>query len=138
MKTIKSLIAFIFTPCLASAQNNYPFQMDENVFNAIASIFVLGLVLLFILSIVKRLLDSRLKNKIIEKGIPENAITAILKPNSKENENIKWFVILTGLGVAFTLINYTLPLGFHSIAIMAFSLAGSFLGYYFISKKYGN
>jgi len=78
-------------------------------------------------------MDYRLKNKIVEKGIPENIASSILQTNPKEdrNINIKWFAILAALGVGFTIIYYTLPLGIHSLAIMAFSIAVSFLGYFF-------
>lgn len=92
--------------------------------------------MLFILTVLKRVVDFRLKNKIVEKGIPENIVASILQTNPKEdrNMNIKWFAILAGLGVAFTLINFTLPLGIHSLAIMAFCIAASFLGYFFFIK----
>ena len=130
----------IVTPFAVSAQNNNSLSVPENVFNAVASIFTAGLFMLFILAILKRILDNRLKNKIIDKGIPENIVSSILQTNPKEdrNLNIKWFAILTGLGIGLTIINYTLPLGFHSLAIMAFSIAASFLGYYLFAKKYGN
>ena len=130
----------IVTPFAVSAQNNNSLSVPENVFNAVASIFTAGLFMLFILAILKRILDNRLKNKIIDKGIPENIVSSILQTNPKEdrNLNIKWFAILTGLGIGLTIINYTLPLGFHSLAIMAFSIAVSFLGYYLFAKKYDN
>jgi hypothetical protein len=84
----------------------------------------------------KRVLDHRIKKRIVEKGIPESIASAVLQTNSKEdgNSNIKWFAILTGIGMALTIIHYTLPLGIHSLAIMAFCVAGSFLGYFFFNK----
>lgn len=133
-------MAVIITPFAVSAQNNNSLSVPENVFNAVASIFTAGIFMLFILALLKRILDNRLKNKIIDKGIPENIVSSILQTNPKEdrNSNIKWFAILTGLGIGLTIINYTLPLGFHSLAIMAFSIAASFLGYYLFAKKYDN
>ena len=47
----------------------------------------------------------------------------------------KWFAMLAGTGVGLTLVNYTMPLGVHSIAIMSFSIAASFLGYYLFIRK---
>jgi hypothetical protein len=43
--------------------------------------------------------------------------------------------MLAGTGVGLTLVNYTMPLGVHSIAIMSFSIAASFLGYYLFIRK---
>ncbi len=132
MKRIINTVAVIVTPFAVNAQNSNSLQVDKNVFNAVASIFVVALFMIFILAIVKRLLDNRLKNKIIDKGIPESIVSSILQTNPKEdrNSNIKWFAILTGFGFGLTIINYTLPLGFHSLAIMSFCIAASFLGYY--------
>jgi hypothetical protein len=82
-------------------------------------------------------MEYRLKNKIVERGIPENVASSILQTNPKEdrNTNIKWAAILAGLGAGFTIIYYTLPLGIHSLAIMAFSVAASFLSYFFFLKQ---
>ncbi|MEP7107177.1 MAG: hypothetical protein ABI760_04330 [Ferruginibacter sp.] len=136
MKKLINTMAVIVTPFAVNAQTSNSAPVDEKVFNAIASIFVLALFMIFISAIVKRLLDSRLKNKIIDKGIPENIILSILQTNPKvdRNSNIKWFAILTGLGIGLTIINYTLPLGFHSLAIMAFCIATGFLGYYLFAR----
>ncbi len=136
MKKIINTVAIIVAPFVVNAQNSNSFPVDEKVFNAVASIFVVALLMIFILAIVKRLLDSRIKNKIIDRGIPESIVSSILQANPKEdrNSNIKWFAILTGLGIGLTIINYTLPLGFHSLAIMSFSIAAGFLGYYFFAR----
>lgn len=137
MKKIISIAAVIATPFVVIAQNTTTPTIDKGIFNAIASIFVVALFMLFIFAILKRLLDNRLKNKIVDKGIPENIAASILQTNPKEdrNINIKWFSILAGIGIGLTIINYTLPLGFHSLAIMAFSISFSFLGYYFFIKQ---
>lgn len=136
MKKIINIVAIVVAPFAANAQNSNPSSFTQGIFNIIATIFVVGIFMLFILTIINRLLDSRLKNKIIDKGIPENIVSSILQTNPKEdrNSNIKWFAILTGLGIGFTTIYYTLPLGFHSLAFMSFSIAASFLGYYLFAK----
>jgi drug/metabolite transporter (DMT)-like permease len=137
MKKIISSAAILTLPFVVNAQNKNTSGIDKETFNIIASIFVVALFMIFILAILKRLLDNRVKNKIIDKGIPENIASSILQTNSREdrNINIKWFSVLAGLGIGFTIINYTLPLGFHSLAIMAFSISFSFLGYHFFSKQ---
>jgi hypothetical protein len=100
---------------------------------------LLGLFLVssFFLSIFKSHLDSRLKNKLIDKGASENVVTQLLQPLKSESklEPLKWFAILSSIGLGLALIGAFKPLGIHSLAIMAFSLAAGFLAYYFLSKK---
>ena len=136
MKKKLLLLLFSAISCTANAQNATASGMDEDVFNISASIFTLMLVMIFFLSIMKRVLDHRIKKRIVEKGIPESIALAVLQINPKEdrNSNIKWFAILTGIGIALTIIHYTRPLGIHSLAIMAFCVAGGFLGNFFFSK----
>jgi hypothetical protein len=136
MKKILTTTAIIMAPFAVNAQSVDFNRMDHEVFNVCATIFVIGLAMFFILTILKRIVDYRLKNKIVEKGIPENIVSSILQTNPKEdrNINIKWFAILAGLGTALTIINYTLPLGIHSLATMAFCIAAGFLGYYFFIR----
>lgn len=137
MKKIISIATVITTPFFVNAQNINTPTIDKEIFNVCATIFVVGLFMIFILVILKRIMDYRLKNKIVEKGIPENIASSILQTNPKEdrNINIKWFAILTGLGAGLNIIYYTLPLGIHSLAIMAFCIAASFLGYFFFLKQ---
>jgi len=82
----------------------------------------------FFLTIIRSALDSRLKNKLIDKGASENVVNQLLEP-------LKWFSILAGIGLGLALIGAFQPLGIHSLAIMSFSLAAGFLAYYFFSKK---
>ena len=142
MKKVVTVAATIFTVNAISAQNNGLQQgtyIDHDIFNICASIFVVALFMIFILNILKRHLEYRLKNKIVDKGIPENVALSILQTNSREhsNINIKWFAILAGLGAGLLIVNYTQPLGFHSLAIMAFSISISFLGYYLFIRNAG-
>ena len=139
MKKVITIVITIFTANTISAQNNGLQQstyIDHDIFNICASIFVVALFMIFILNILKRHLEYRLKNKIVDKGIPENVALSILQTNGREhrNINIKWFAILAGIGVGLTIVNYTLPLGIHSLAIMSFSVALSFLVYYFFTR----
>ena len=101
------------------------------VFRTCAIIFVMLAMMAFVLAVLKNIFDHRLKNKIVDKGINENIASSILQTTPKEgiHSNIKWFALLTAMGAGLLLVNYTLPLGFHSLAIMSFSIALSFLGY---------
>ena len=123
-------------PVFAHAEDGSGLYAPE-VFRVAAMIFTLGLFMWFILAIMKRLMDNKLKNKIVDKGVPDSIVASVLKTNPKEdlNANVKWFAILAGLGVALTAIHYTQPLGIHSLAIMAFCIAGSFLGYFLFLRQ---
>lgn len=130
-----SLVAIIATPILASAQNTGD-QIDREVFRTVSIIFFCALIMLFVLLILKRFLDYRIKHKILDREIPENVVASILQITPKENgnANIRWFSILMGLGVGLTAVFYTQPIGIHSLAIMMFSIAASFLGYFLFLK----
>jgi len=137
MKKILSLAAIVATPFLVSAQDAGNSGIDKEIFNICATIFVVGLFMIFILTILKRVLDHRLKNRILERGITDSVALSILQtnPNENRNVNIKWFAILAGLGAGLTIVNFTRPLGIHSLAIMAFCIAISFLGYFYFLKQ---
>ena len=137
MKKIFGLLASIATPFLVNAQDGYSTEFDRKIFEICATIFVVGLFMVFILIIMKRILDHRIKNKILDRGITDNVAMSILQtnPNENRNINIKWFAILTGIGAGLSLVNFTRPLGIHSLAIMTFSIAVSFLGYYYFLRK---
>lgn len=103
----------------------------------IATIVVLILIMSFILNMFKKIFDYRLKNKIVDRGVPQEAAASILRTEEVDNKNapVKWFALLAGLGLGLTIVNYTLPLGIHSLAIMSFCVAFSFLGYFVFLKR---
>ena len=113
---------------------------NEEILQVAAAIFVVGMFMYFIIDILRRIFEHRLKNKIVDKGISENIAQSILatqKPEDNRFANVKWFAILAGIGLGLMVVNYTQPLGFHSLAIMAFSISLSFLGYYFFTRGTG-
>lgn len=134
MKKLFVILLSLASPVMAHAQGGL---YEPEVFRTVSLIFLVGLFMWFCLAVMKRLMDNKLRNKIVDKGVPDSVVSSILKTNPKEdlNANIKWFAILMGLGVALTAIHYTLPLGIHSLAIMAFCIAASFLGYFFFLKQ---
>lgn len=137
MKKIINIAVIVAAPIFSNAQSGNSQVMDKEVFNICATIFTVGLFMIFILVIIKRVMDYRIKNKIVEKGIPDSIASSVLQTSPRENRNIniKWFALLAGIGIGLTIINYTLPLGIHSLAIMVFCVAASFLGYYFFLKQ---
>jgi hypothetical protein len=137
MKKIITTVVATIGIITVHAQGNSEF--DRSNINTIAAIFVMLAIMGFILAIIKKIIDYRLKNKIVDKGISENIASSILQttPHEGINANIKWFAILAGIGAGLMIVNYTKPLGFHSVAIMAFSISLSFLGYYFFIRQAG-
>jgi hypothetical protein len=137
MKTIISIATLIAAPFFVNAQSIDAPPIDSEVFKIGVSIFVMGILMIFVLGLLKRIMDYSLKNKIIENEVPENIASVILQTNPKEdrNSNIKWFAIMMGLGLGLAIVDITLPLGIHSLAIMAFCMAGSFLAYFFFLKQ---
>jgi hypothetical protein len=94
----------------------------------------------FILAFVKLILDGRIKSKMLEKGVSENVVAQFLGPAGRDSKSvaIKWFLVLVCIGIGLIIINLTLPVGLHSIAIMAFSISLSFLGYFYYIKRSQN
>ena len=137
MKKIITITAAGLVCFTANAQDGSAMEFRPEVFRTVAVIFVVGMFMYFIINIIRRIFDHRLKNKIVDKGISENIANSILSTSHGENGNvnIKWFSILAGLGIGLMGVNYTQPLGFHSLAIMAFSISLSFLGYYFFTRN---
>jgi hypothetical protein len=110
--------------------NKVNITIDDAVPFAILALFLL--IGYFILKAVKLFLDTRLKNKIIDKGVSEQLAVSILQKNSDDNktEAIKWFFLLAGIGLGLSIVSTQSTLSINSAAIMAFSLAASFMGYY--------
>ena len=75
----------------------------------------------------------------IEKNVPDNVVEHFLQNNESDPKGraIKWFLILSGIGAGLTIITFFLPVGIHSIAIMVFSIAFSFLAYFYYLKQSG-
>ena len=132
---IASVMAMM--PFIVSGQTSQSPGIDKEIFNICATIVALALFMIFTLAIIRRILEYRLRNRIIEQGMPEHLVQTVLKTTVREdrNVNIKWFAVLAGFGVGLTVIHYSQPLGIHSLAIMAFSLSFSFLGYFFFINK---
>lgn len=136
MKKIISTSAFTLTAVLANAQDREN-EIDRSIFNAVSVIFVIILFMVFIVTILKMFLENRMKHKIIDKGVSETAASSLLQttPKNDQHTSIKWFCLLAGIGGGLMIVNYTQPLGIHSLATMAFSISLGFLGYYFFTKQ---
>lgn len=128
-------VAFVFK---AQARNDNNWNFEVMKVTAVLSVIII--IALFILTFLKYVLESRIKNRIIDKGITESLATSILSNTKKDDklQTLKWFCLLAATGLGLMLVYYTLPLDIHSFAIMAFSIAIGYLGYYFIMKQASN
>jgi hypothetical protein len=133
MKKITVTISAWVIPLITNAQSADQMFADTNMLKIYIAVICMGLAMLFILGIFKRFFDYQIKNKAFELRISEELASVVLSENPENDRktSIKWFFIFAGLGIGLTIIHYTLPWGTHSLAIIAFSLAAVFLGYFF-------
>jgi hypothetical protein len=143
MKKIASISLILFAAVSANAQQNFQSFPDREFNSDFLHItgFLVGLFLFtsFFLSIIRLFLESRMKNRMIDKGVSETVVEQFLQPTNRDSKSsaMKWFIVSACIGLGLAAINLSLPLGIHSVAIMAFSVALGFLGYYFYMKKSG-
>jgi hypothetical protein len=141
MTTIASLMLASFAVHAQNVPEDSKAIIDRDFMRELLvnSSVLMGLFLVtsFLLTVFRTYLDSRLKGKLVDKGASEDVVTQLLQPLKKDSklEPLKWFSILSGIGLGLALIDAFMPLGIHSLAIMSFSLAAGFLAYYFFSKK---
>ena len=106
------------------------------------TIYFLILIFVSILLVIKYILDNRIKNKLIEKGLVDENVK-YLYGNRFEGSglsSLKWGIVLTGIGLA-PVVGLLVPVHTKEIRQVVtvsamFFLAGvGLIIYYFISKK---
>jgi hypothetical protein len=143
-RTLLTASAIAMTLVGSAEDNNFdPFKDRQFIFDSVnicAVLLVIYLLSNFILRIIKQSLEFKLKNKIIDKGTGEPVVAQLLQPETnkeKRNYLLQWFFILVAIGLGFGIISLSRPFGLHSLAIMAFSIAAGFGGYYFFTRGTG-
>src|SRR5690348_13876602 len=111
--------------------------MQDTIVRAVIVLTLISLIIYFILTVLTRILDHRLKNRILDKGISDALATNLLQTKPKDNKlvTLKWFCLLFSAGIGLIIVYYNLPPDIHSFAIMAISISLGFLGYYFILRE---
>ncbi|MDP4130113.1 MAG: hypothetical protein Q8918_01840 [Bacteroidota bacterium] len=114
-------------------------QLYFDILNISAVLTGMYLISSFILQIFKQHYNYRIKNRMLDKGTEENIVRQLLQPGKKENKNgiLQWFFMLAAIGAGLLLVTVIRPFGLHSLAILAFSLAAGFGGYYYFSRERG-
>ena len=141
MKKVITIAAALLLPIAVNAWQERTLQdgydIPLKVIGIPAVILVLYLVLTFIITMTKAIMDNRLKGRMIEKGVSDKVVEQFLQPDGKDvkGQAMKSFLLLSGIGAGLTIIEFFRPIGIHSIAIMSFSISVSFLGYYYFLKR---
>ncbi|WP_341835605.1 hypothetical protein WJU16_22515 [Chitinophaga pollutisoli] len=137
MQKIFMLSAILLAPIMAAAQGDPGPYIDKDIFNVSAAIATLAILLAFLLSLSRQFLDYRIKARLSESGLPAPVISSLLPddPDARKLVALKWAIVFAGIGAACTLMYCTLPLGMHSLAILAFCLSASFAVYFFVLHK---
>jgi hypothetical protein len=130
-------LLFLFAFLGAHAQDEFSRRMTENVYRGFTILATFCLIVFFVLTFLQRILDHRLRNKIIDKGISDGLAASLLKnnPNQNTQSTIKWVCLLGATGIGLIIVYYNMPLSILSLAIMAISISIGFLGYYFFLKQ---
>ena len=141
MKKSLIIVTLLFSAIAANAQDErHRVWIDHEAMKIMAVISTFVLIAVFILTFLKYILESRLKHRIIDKGITDQLATSILQTTKKDDklQTIKWACLLAATGAGLLAVYYTLPMDVHSFAIMAFSTSIGYLGYYFFLKQNQN
>lgn len=135
MKKILTILLLIVS--LSVKADDHGWQLADNISRALAILITFAMIIFFVITFLQRILDHRLRNKIVDKGIPEGLAGSLLKDKPRENiqSTIKWFCLLGSTGAGLFIVYYTMPLNIHSLAIMALSISIGFLGYYLFLKQ---
>lgn len=137
--------AFLFLAFLAVSISTYAQDKPEplvdrgliyDIINSISILTVVYLISAFITRIIRYNFDYRLKSKIVDRQTGEGIVSQLVQPERSDMGQtiLQWFCTLLGIGIGFTIMCLTTPLGLHSLAIMAFSVAAGLGAYYFLGR----
>ncbi|WAC09253.1 hypothetical protein [Dyadobacter pollutisoli] len=137
MKKILLILSTALFPTLANAQTQGSMHIDRDQIALAVTVLIIAVILAFLLELVKRYLDYRLKEKVVESGVTQELASLLLHRDQQDllRTCIKWLAIFLGLACGFTIVAVAqLPI-WGALAVIAFCLSGGFLGYYLFLKK---
>jgi len=141
MKKLITVIPALLIFAAARAQDKSGLLIDQgflvDTFHIASTIFLLYLCFNFVLELLQRNLDHRIKSKAIAAGASETMVSRLLARKKKDirRGTLAWVCVLLAIGLGLSIINLTLPFGLHSVAIMAFSIGAGLLAFYLISGR---
>jgi hypothetical protein len=152
MKKIFSSILTLVSSTVVVGQDSIPkttlppkLSLDSGIDNSqsieiFMPLFAITLVVVLVVQVTRVILENKLKNKIIDRGISEQLASTIIGNSAadKKDDSIKWAFLLLGLSCGLLVSYNTMPLHIHSIAIITFSLGLSYLAYYFYQRRKKN
>lgn len=112
-------------------------EISRQIIDIPASILAVYIVSIFLINIIKAILSFVLKTKMINKGVSDQMINQLLQPDKNEDKKdaLKSFFILMGIGAGIAINIFFLPIGIHSLVIILFCMAFSFLAYYYYLRR---
>jgi hypothetical protein len=140
MKKQATIILFLMTSLVANAQEKFDALTDRefmfNVLHSVIAVIVIYLLIVFILTMVRLLMNYNLKKSLLENGATAEMIAQILPSNGTgSSEALKWFTVLFAIGLGLIAVTCFQPVGIHSAIIMVFSVAIGFLAYHFLLRR---
>lgn len=125
------------TPTMETKLKEMEAISGETPVEFILPILFMSFLIIMLITIVKYLLEFRLKNKLIDKGMADQLSNYLVEKNEqeKQNEIIKLAILFCGIGLGLLFTYFSAPIDIHSIAIMSLSLGFSYWAYFFYIKK---
>lgn len=106
------------------------FMLPDEVVRTLIVIVLFYVVAGFLLTLVRMVLNHRLKSKMITMGVTGPEVEKLLRTNTDHKDSaVKWFLLLLSAGVGFVIISF-FPLGWLSAGIFALCLSMGFANYY--------
>ncbi|WP_324671085.1 hypothetical protein [Hymenobacter sp. GOD-10R] len=114
-------------------------ELRQELLRSTVALLVLGILVGFILRLLKLVLEHRLKMRVVDMGTPDTIVAQLLPTQQASRAAVlKWVFLLTASGLGLTIAYYQQPWGVPSIIILLFSLALGFLGYYLALQRVAN
>ena len=139
MKRIITIIGSLIFSVSVNAQTTYVISRDRGIttelMRSTVATIVLYIITAFLISLVRIILNDRLKKKMLDKGVPVEVIANMLPRKNEQVLAIKWFSVLIAISLGLLIINFTTPLGLHSIIIMTVCVSLGYLGFYLWAKR---
>ena len=103
----------------------------SELFHAIPILITFFAIAIFLVVVIKSILDYNFKVKMLEKGISEQLASKLLytSKNIKRQQAVKWAIVLGGTGMGVFLVALFPPLNLFSLVIILGCMSASFLIY---------